>query len=613
MALSGMNHDFSGPGNNLYFCKANRGESSVGTSSWTIRNQSTDNQRYWLRSDGFTTGNKNVTKLQILIYDCSMVSQYEGTNQTFKAILGVSDVLYSTSTYINQIPDFKWKGETRKNLYSTTTDPYNGYEVTLDVDLKPNTTYYLYVSITSGGAWGCPNYHSSSRYTHLYAKYITSQDATYTISYNANGGSGAPSNQTAANGASFTVSSTRPTKANTTDRYKVTFNPNGGTCDTTDLTATRTTSYTFTSWNTAANNSGTTYNAGGTYTYSGSTNLTLYAQYSSSSTTSSIALPTATRTGYAFAGWSTSSNATSGLTGNYTPTGTTTLYAVWSRQSYNLYINLDGGTWNGSTADQIIPLNSGDMQTMPVPTKKGYIFGGWAWTTHGTMDKSQFACSVLSDEPAHGVQVYNNLGGSTVTHTYISGSNDKEKYDNDYIMIKTTGTAAPGLGGFRQTVMAEYNATYYHTFYAKLPVGYYFRAYNNTLPEGSTYQWLTNNEGTGQWQMYAYKLTTGSSGGWSTFGFIAVHPRGESPTTVTWYLGANQITKSPTLSQTFTAGEGNTWIYPLWIPQGTIHIWTGSFWASALPFIYTGTARGWVQAMPYVYTNNTDKWKLCGG
>lgn len=281
--------------------------------------------------------------------------------------------------------------------------------------------------------------------------------------------------------------------------------------------------------------------------------------------------------------------------------------------SYNIYINLDGGTWNGHTTDQVIQLKSGDTQSMPVPTKKGYIFGGWAWTTHGTMDKSQFACSVLSYEPAHGVQVYNNLGSGTVTHTYISGSNDKEKYDNDYIMIKTTGAATPGLGGFRQTVMVEYNTTYYHTFYAKLPVGYWFRAYNNNLPDGSAYQWLTNNEGTGQWQMYAYKLTTGSPGDRSTFGFIAVHPSPGSPSTVTWYLGVNQITKSPTSSQTFTAGEGDTWIYPLWIPQGTIQIWTGSFWASALPFIYTGTTKGWVQAMPYIYANDTDKWKLCGG
>ncbi len=42
-----------------------------------------------------------------------------------------------------------------------------------------------------------------------------------------------------------------------------------------------------------------------------------------------FALPTPTRSGYTFQGWSESSTATSGITGNYTPTGDVIYYATW--------------------------------------------------------------------------------------------------------------------------------------------------------------------------------------------------------------------------------------------------------------------------------------------
>ena len=73
--------------------------------------------------------------------------------------------------------------------------------------------------------------------------------ATYIISYNANGGSGGPSEQAKTYNVNLTLSSSTPTR----------------------------TGYTFTGWNTAANGSGTSYAAGGTYTANSS--VTLYAQW----------------------------------------------------------------------------------------------------------------------------------------------------------------------------------------------------------------------------------------------------------------------------------------------------------------------------------------------
>lgn len=72
---------------------------------------------------------------------------------------------------------------------------------------------------------------------------------TYTVTYDANGGSGAPSSQTKTENIDLTLSSTKPTKEG----------------------------YTFVNWNTKKDGTGTSYDAGAVY--SGNANITLYAQY----------------------------------------------------------------------------------------------------------------------------------------------------------------------------------------------------------------------------------------------------------------------------------------------------------------------------------------------
>lgn len=150
----------------------------------------------------------------------------------------------------------------------------------------------------------------------------------YTVSYNANGGTGAPNNQTKTYGQTLTLSSTIPTKASTTATgYTVTFNPNGGTCSTPSATSTRTTNYSFSTWNTSANGTGTSYQAGGSYTANAA--VTLYAQWSSSTVNGSVSLPTASMGGYIFLGWSTSTSGSVLSGSTYTPTSNVTLYAQW--------------------------------------------------------------------------------------------------------------------------------------------------------------------------------------------------------------------------------------------------------------------------------------------
>lgn len=183
---------------------------------------------------------------------------------------------------------------------------------------------------------------SSSSYptvTYTYTK------KTWIVSYNANGGTAStvPAAQTKTYGTALTLSSTKPTRANASvTGYKVTFNANGGSCSTASLTSTRTAKYTFSKWNTAANGSGTSYNAGGSYTANAA--ATLYAQWTTSYTNNSITLPTPSRTGHTFKGWATSSTATSGSFGSYIPSAAVTLYAIWSLDAPTGLIYIDNGT-----------------------------------------------------------------------------------------------------------------------------------------------------------------------------------------------------------------------------------------------------------------------------
>lgn len=163
---------------------------------------------------------------------------------------------------------------------------------------------------------------------------------TYTVSYNANGGSGAPSNQTKQHDITLTLSSVKPTR----DGYE------------------------FAGWGTSATDTGVKYSAGGQYT--GNANITLYAIWTNAAkltlaynanggtgapssqthlinTTSKISGVKPTRDKYVFLGWSTSSTATKAtyiVDGQYTNNSftdgaTVTLYAVWMKKSQSIYIN----------------------------------------------------------------------------------------------------------------------------------------------------------------------------------------------------------------------------------------------------------------------------------
>ena len=162
---------------------------------------------------------------------------------------------------------------------------------------------------------------------------------TYTVSYAANGGSSTPNSQTKTYGVTLTLAAAISRANASAGSYTVTLNANGGSVSPASKSAARTTSYAFAGWKSTG---GTTYSAGGSYTANEATTMT--AQWTSSTSTAAVSLPTPTRTGYTFRFWGTSTSATSGYTGNYTPSGNVTLYAIWQLNSYTLSISAGTGS-----------------------------------------------------------------------------------------------------------------------------------------------------------------------------------------------------------------------------------------------------------------------------
>lgn len=267
--------------------------------------------------------------------------------------------------------------------------------------LKANTTYYLYLYTKSTNDIYTLSTGSASNFSCS----ITYTKKSYTVSYNANGGSGAPDSQTKIYGEALTLSTTKPTKGNGSNTvsgsFDITGDGNGGyfgttTTTTTKITATTTRKdtikYTFSKWK---DGSGNEYSSGGSYTANSAATLT--AQYTSTTTTgtttcsnnaiSSLATPSranstvATYTitfdanggscstaslqskktrKYTFKGWGSSASTTTTLASNTTYTSATTVYAVWGQSDSTAAI------------------------TLPTPTRSGYTFVGWATSADAT-------------------------------------------------------------------------------------------------------------------------------------------------------------------------------------------------------------------------------------
>jgi len=203
----------------------------------------------------------------------------------------------------------------------------------------------------SGVLYGAGSFYTPNNDITLYANWnAVVTTATYTVTFNANGGSGtSPASQTVNAGSSITL-------------------PNGSGLSKS--------SFTFGGWNTNAGGTGSNYNAGDSFAVTG--NVTLYAKWvnaisytvtyninggsgttpatQTASAGSSITLPGGnglTKSGYTFGGWNT--NASGGGTNynagdSYTVTGNVTLYAKWDDPLSSIFGLANKLSWLQSNA-----------------------------------------------------------------------------------------------------------------------------------------------------------------------------------------------------------------------------------------------------------------------
>ena len=282
--------------------------------------------------------------------------------------------------------------------FSVTYNPNGGTGGTTDADITSGTQYtvksdteagvtrtgYTFTGWNTEAGGGGTAYQAGSDLTvtgdvTLYAQWTPLP--TFSVTYSPNGGTGGTTDADITSGTQYTVKSD------------------------TDVGVTRT-GYTFASWNTAANGSGTTYQAGNNLTVTA--DVTLYAQWTPLPTFSVTYNPNGgtggttdaditsgtqytvksdtdvgvTRTGFTFAGWNTEAGGggTSYQAGSdLTVTGDVTLYAQWTPlPTFSVTYNPNGGT--GGTTDGGI--TSGTQYTIKTEaeasvSRPGSTFNNW--------------------------------------------------------------------------------------------------------------------------------------------------------------------------------------------------------------------------------------------
>ena len=331
-----------------------------------------DNKYVWASSQPSTT--------------CSGGSWYKSNTITSAANCKAPTTTYTATFYANGGTFSDGSTTWTKKIYSGATNYYSQMGIptltksgcTADGwhDGSPTGTVYRQYFGTNGNQSFYANWNCSSSGGGTGGG-ENPTPTTYTVKYDANGGTGAPSNQTKKQGESLTISTAKPTK----------------------------TGYTFTSWNTKKDGTGTKYDIGASYTTD--SDVTLYAQYKENTITYTVKYDAnggtgapsnqtktkgtdlvlsdikPTKEGYIFVNWNTKKDGigTSYNAGSkYTTEASVTLYAQYEKElneeetKYTITFYTNDGTTEKSTK----VVNKGDKVVKPEdPTREGYTFDGW--------------------------------------------------------------------------------------------------------------------------------------------------------------------------------------------------------------------------------------------
>lgn len=374
--------------------------------------------RYYDESYSYITLNYNYsgstsTSGQITQYKSDRVHNWIDSDTSITYERGST---YTPTKNMTLVPTTGWWGELNTTGFTLPTPTRSGY------------TFDGWYSSSTGGTKvgnGGDTY-TNTTYSTIYAHW---NPIYYTVSYNANGGSNAPSSQSFAYGTEITLGSAATRSSSST--ITTTFSSRGSTYST--KTSTATTTYPFNGWALNSTN-GTVYSAGAKYTVTG--NVTFYAKWGNGSTTGSqVSFPsnpsnysTTTTNGcsvtlnsnysggsnstktanltttYTFKNWNTNSNGTGTSytsSSTYRPTSNSTLYAQWNSSST--------GTITVTAAD--------------APIRDGYNFIGWSETSTGTNTEMEKTISYTS---AGSKTLYAQweVANYITTLTYFTSSNN---------------------------------------------------------------------------------------------------------------------------------------------------------------------------------------------
>lgn len=346
---------------------------------------------------------------------------------------------------------------------------------------------------------------NQSHTTTIYAKWTV---LTYTVSYNANGGSGAPSVQTKTYGVTLTLSSTQPTR----------------------------TGYTFLGWSTSSTATSATYSAGGSYTANAA--ATLYAVWqiitytvsynkgsngtgtnSSATKTYNVTLTLKgaqfTRTGYAQTGWATSDGGAQAyaLGGSYTANASVTLYPVWTATKST--VSTTNGTLGTAQTITITRYNTSFTHTLTYKygNATGTIATGvgasYSWTPPTSL-AAQFpaATSGVCTITCTTYSGSTNIGSSTTTCTLSIPSSVKCTVGTVTVTEAVAGLASK-FGAFIQgkskaTISATINSGSGSPAYGATVSAYAITTNGQTLTSNGATTGILNTSGSNS---YSFKIT----------------------------------------------------------------------------------------------------------
>ena len=186
-------------------------------------------------------------------------------------------------------------------------------------------------------------------------------------------------------------------------------------------------------------------------------------------------LPTATRTGYTFKGWSTSKTGTVNVSTTTKVTANVTYYAVWTINSYTWTFDANGGT-----GDTTKTLNyNATLSTLPTASRastaaNNYTFAGWFDTdasTGGTQLTTSTKCTGnktwyarwTASTRQYKLTVTAGTGGTVSgggTYNYNASATLKATANSGYHFVKWSD----GNTNASRTVTVTGNATYTATF-----------------------------------------------------------------------------------------------------------------------------------------------------